>query len=58
MPPDDSVQSWLGLIEFFVVLAFALGWGSLELYTLRLDRQKREAAERDARAADEAPAGE
>jgi hypothetical protein len=32
--------SWLGFIEMFVVLAFALGWGVLELVTLRMDKQR------------------
>lgn len=44
-------QSWLGLIEMFVVLLFGVGWGILELVGLRLDRKKREAAERAAREA-------
>jgi hypothetical protein len=44
----------LGLIEMFVVLTFALGWGVLELYTLRLD--KRKAAEAERAAAGEKPA--
>ena len=43
---------WYGLIEFGVVLAFALVWGLLELACLRLDRDK---AERE-RAAREPPA--
>jgi len=33
---------WLGLIEMFVVLMFALAWGGLELYTLRLDKRRAE----------------
>ena len=32
--------SWLGFIEMFVVLAFALGWGVLELVALRMDKQR------------------
>lgn len=32
---------WLGLIELFVVLLFALGWGILELFTLRLDKRRK-----------------
>jgi hypothetical protein len=32
-------STWLGLIELFVVLLFALGWGILELFTLRLDKR-------------------
>lgn len=43
--PDSG--NWLGLIELLVVLLFGVGWGILELYTLRLDRKKREAAARD-----------
>lgn len=31
---------WYGLIELFVVLAFVMGWGAVELYTLRLDRRR------------------
>jgi hypothetical protein len=39
-------MEWMGLMEMFVVLAFMLGWGVLELYTLRLDKKRR--ARRDA----------
>jgi len=39
---------WLGLIEMFVVLMFALAWGCLELYTLRLDRRRAEEEKRAA----------
>lgn len=35
-------MKWLGLIEFFVVLAFALVWVALELFTRRLDRLRDE----------------
>lgn len=31
---------YLGLIELLVVLLFGLGWGILELVTLRIDRRK------------------
>jgi hypothetical protein len=31
---------WAGLIECFVVLAFALGWAVLELVALRYDRKR------------------
>lgn len=31
-----------GLIEFSVVVAFALGWGILELLGLRLDKKREE----------------
>ncbi len=34
----------LGLMEMCIVLAFALGWGILELVSLRLDKKR--AAER------------
>ncbi len=33
-------SEWLGLIEMLVVLMFALGWGAVELYTLRLDKRR------------------
>jgi len=39
---------WLGLIEMFVVLTFALAWGCLELYTLRLDKRRNEEDKRAA----------
>jgi hypothetical protein len=32
----------LGLIELFVVLMFAAGWGVLELVILRMERRRRE----------------
>ncbi len=32
---------WGGLIELFVVFLFVVGWGVLELVTLRLDRRRR-----------------
>jgi hypothetical protein len=38
------MENLIGLIEMFVVLAFVLGWGILELVTLGID--KRRAAER------------
>jgi hypothetical protein len=40
---EDGVMDspWLGLIELFVVLLFALGWGILELFTLRLDKRRK-----------------
>jgi hypothetical protein len=34
-------RSWLGLIELFVVLSFAAGWGILELVALRMDRRRK-----------------
>jgi hypothetical protein len=36
------MESMLDLMEMFVVLGFAVGWGILELYTLRLDKRRRE----------------
>jgi hypothetical protein len=41
-------SEWLGLIEMSVVLMFALGWGWLELYTLKLDRRRDEEKQRAA----------
>jgi len=41
--------SALGLIELFVVFAFAIGWGILELVCLRMDKrreQQRKATDR------------
>ncbi len=35
----------MGLIELFVVLGFALAWGVVELYCLRLDKKKAAAKE-------------
>ena len=46
---------WLGLIELFVVLLFALGWGILELVTLRLDKRRKTQGERAGKG-DEPPA--
>jgi hypothetical protein len=45
---EDGIMDspWLGLIELFVVLLFALGWGILELFTLRLDKRRRAQVER------------
>lgn len=34
----------MGLIELFVVLMFAVGWGILELVTLRMDRRRAQAS--------------
>lgn len=42
------MSGWLGLIELGVVLVFVLGWGVLELVGLRMDRRRREEAERAA----------
>ena len=44
-------SSWIGLIELGVVVAFALGWGVLELLGLRMDKRRREAAAREGAAA-------
>jgi hypothetical protein len=53
MEPASS-PPWLGLIEFFVVLLFALGWGVLELVCRRMDR-KRAAADAPSDRRDTAP---
>jgi hypothetical protein len=34
-------NGFLAFMEMFIILAFALGWGVLELVTLRLDRKRR-----------------
>lgn len=34
------MDSYLGFVEFFVVLMFAAAWGVLELVCRRLDRKK------------------
>ena len=36
----------LAFMEMFIILAFALGWGVLELVTLRLDRKRKAEQER------------
>jgi hypothetical protein len=33
-------NGFLGFMEMFIILAFALGWGVLEIVTLRLDRKR------------------
>jgi hypothetical protein len=38
-------NGFLAFMEMFIILAFALGWGVLELVTLRLDRKRK--AERE-----------
>jgi hypothetical protein len=35
----------LGFMELFIVLAFVIGWGVLELIMLRKDQRRRRAAE-------------
>ncbi len=45
------MKHWGALIELFVVVMFAAGWGILELVTLRMDR-RRQAASRDSAARD------
>jgi hypothetical protein len=39
-------NGFLAFMEMFIILAFALGWGVLELVTLRLDRKREAARER------------
>jgi len=38
---------WYGLIELFVVLAFVMAWGVVELYTLRFDKRAAAEAEKN-----------
>jgi hypothetical protein len=33
-------SGWLAFLELFVVIAFAVGWGILELMLLRRDRKR------------------
>ena len=53
MEPASS-PPWLGLIELFVVLLFALGWGVLELVCRRMDRRREAQRAREGPRADEA----
>jgi hypothetical protein len=46
-------SEWYGLIELFVVLAFVMAWGVVELYTLRLDKRAAAKAEAEKKAADD-----
>jgi hypothetical protein len=39
-------NGFLAFMEMFIILAFALGWGVLELVTLRLDRKRKAERER------------
>jgi len=41
------MEEWYGLIELFVVLAFVMAWGVVELYTLRLDKRAAAEAEKN-----------
>jgi hypothetical protein len=36
----EMENGFLAFMEMFIILAFALGWGVLELVTLRLDRKR------------------
>jgi hypothetical protein len=50
--PAGSDSGWaaleyLGLLEFFIVIAFVLGWAILELVALRLDRKRKLQRKRD-----------
>jgi hypothetical protein len=50
-------NGFLAFMEMFIILAFALGWGVLELVTLRLDRKRqaeRKRSDREAEPADRA----
>lgn len=43
-------SSYLALMEFFIVCAFVIGWGVLEIVGLRLDKKReREKAEEEAK---------
>ena len=49
MPEESSLEfNPLAFFEMFVVFAFALGWGILELVGMRLDRKRKEEREREA----------
>jgi hypothetical protein len=43
-------SGYLAFMEFFIVVAAVIGWGVLELVTLRMDRRRREEDERAASA--------
>ena len=47
------MEEWYGLIELFVVLAFVMAWGVVELYTLRLDKRAAAEAEKNKKAPDD-----
>jgi len=47
------MEEWYGLIELFVVLAFVMAWGAVELYTLRLDKRAAAEAEKNKKASDD-----
>jgi hypothetical protein len=38
------LKHWGALVELLVVIVFAVGWGILELVTLRMDRRRKAAA--------------
>ena len=42
----EMENGFLAFMEMFIILAFALGWGVLELVTLRLDRKRKAERER------------
>lgn len=46
------MERWGGLLETFIVLAFLVGWGVLELVGKRLDRRREEAQRQAAEAAE------
>jgi len=48
-------SSLLGLMELFIIFAFVLGWAILELVSLRLDKRRKEEAERAGDGAVRAP---
>jgi hypothetical protein len=49
VPEENSLEfNPLAFIEMFVVFAFAIGWGILELVGMRLDKKRKEEREREA----------
>jgi hypothetical protein len=43
-------SAYLAFMEFFIVVAAVIGWGVLELVTLRMDRRRRDEDKRAAKA--------
>jgi hypothetical protein len=50
-------SGWLAFLELFVVIAFAVGWGILELMLLRRDQKRARQAERAAEEHDHPSSG-
>jgi len=50
VPEESSLEfNPPAFIEMFVVFAFAIGWGILELVGMRLDKKRKEERKREAR---------